>query len=216
MEYLSIAVVFLGAILAIPGSTWDYNRVGWRKLRPLGWAIGMVAFAGMCVSAVLVHRNATAAAESRSELTLARNAAESAKETIVSLQSDMKRYEKVIQEIRDYGERTVQLVMDQFVQLQTGSVWPAPNKIYAGSEVEVFFQEGDRLTIEYEGQSQLMKRQADNWSRIVISGGSGVPMSWQVRNDSPGNFSGKVLVKSSPRVRSIEWSWIEERLKRLP
>jgi len=48
---------------------------------------------------------------------------------------------------------------------------------------------------------------------IAIIGHSGEGMYWSVENETREFCHGKIFVESTPRIRSIDWSWLEERIK---
>lgn len=47
-------------------------------------------------------------------------------------------------------------------------------------------------------------------SEIAVIGGSGIGMHWVLVNLSDRYCGGKVFVESTPRIRSHNWSWVEE------
>lgn len=108
------------------------------------------------------------------------------------------------------SERQPQIAMTEFVSFSDRRrAWLAPNEIYPGSIVElhgftcsltVKTDAGFVATVPGRGWSQA--------SEVVIIGNSGAPSKWSISAGS--NCEGKVLVFSSPRIRSIQRSWSEE------
>jgi hypothetical protein len=134
---------------------------------------------------------------------------------ISAYEAKISAYQSVIQQIRDYTERQEQTVMIQVVNLPKGKIWKAPNKLYPGSKIEVYFCEGSSLELSYGGRRQDLRRGPDNWARVFVIGDSGEELNWTLSNQSS-SFKGKVAVYSTPRSRSKDWSWVEETINSVP
>ena len=55
ISYLSTVVVFFAALLAVKGGTWDGNKVGIKKITPIGYLTIALAIAGLTVSILSVY-----------------------------------------------------------------------------------------------------------------------------------------------------------------
>jgi hypothetical protein len=134
---------------------------------------------------------------------------------ISAYEAKISAYQSVIQQIRDYSERQEQTVMIQTVNLLKGKTWRAPNKLYPGSKIEVYFFEGSSLELSYGGRRQDLRRGPDDWARVSVIDDSGEALDWALSNLSS-SFKGKVALYSTPRSRSKDWSWLEETINSVP
>jgi len=109
------------------------------------------------------------------------------------------------------SERQPQITMAEFVQFSGKKrVWYAPNKIFPGSIVELHgFRGALHINTDNGFHAEIFGRGWDAANEVVIIGRSGEPSSWRISADS--NCEGKVIVFSSPRIRSLRRSWSEER-----
>ncbi|MCG8344872.1 MAG: hypothetical protein MI685_06890, partial [Chlorobiales bacterium] len=118
-------------------------------------------------------------------------------------------------EIRAHSERQLQTTMIQYVVLSPDQIWEAPNIIYPGSIVEFFLWKG-ALELQYGARRVFVRSSRNNHVRIPIIGNSGEELRWKVKNVSGYKDEGKIMVVSTPRIRSSDWSWLEEKLDKLP
>jgi hypothetical protein len=120
----------------------------------------------------------------------------------------------VLEEIRKQSDRQPQQVMAQYVQLEGRRIWRAPNLIYSGSKIKLYGFTCDIL-LRYGGDREIIPA-GEGGSRPVetaIIGSSGQGMVWSLENTTGEFCHGKVYVESTPRSRSIDWSWVEEKIK---
>jgi hypothetical protein len=61
---------------------------------------------------------------------------------------------------------------------------------------------------------QIVMPNMTEHSEIAIIGEGGSSKRWAILNLSDTECDGKVYVESTPRIRSTDWSWIEERVNR--
>lgn len=128
---------------------------------------------------------------------------ESTKEKINEIQRDTST-------ILERSERQPQITMAQFVKFtDKKTLWQAPNNIYPGSIIELH---GFTCQLTIRTDKGFIAHVAGHgWektSEVVVFGHSGTSSKWDI--SSPTSCEGKVLVFSSPRVRSIGSSWREE------
>ena len=175
-----------------------------------------LAIIGFGLSVALVRQDAAesksdkaALVEAKDNAALAAIETDSMKAKLDSYEAKISAYQSVIQQIRDYSEREEQTVMIQAVNLPKGKTWKAPNKLYPGSKIEVYFFEGSSLELSYGGRREDLRRDPDNWARVFVIGDSGGELNWTLSNQSS-SFKGKVTVYSTPRSRSKDWSWLEK------
>jgi hypothetical protein len=134
-------------------------------------------------------------------------------------------YKEIIDQIKNQSDRQDQTVMIDFVDLQPSQTWQSPVCLYSGSIVEFFGFENDRNddngyneNRRYEGLylNYGNKHEKINiWNGHAVTaiiGESGRGFIITLSNSSAGRIMGKIHVTSSPRIRSSEWSWIEEKL----
>ena len=80
--------------------------------------------------------------------------------------------------------------MIQAVNLPKGN-WKAPDKLYPGSKIEVYFVEGSSFDLSYRGRRQDLRRGLDS---VLIAGDSGEEFTWTLSNQSS-SFKGKVAAE---------------------
>jgi hypothetical protein len=222
MRYASLLLVLTSAVVAIHGETWNPNGSGLRRVTTTGWITLTLAIIGFGLSVALVRQDAAesksdkaALVEAKDKAALAAIETDSMKVKLDSYEAKISAYQSVIQQIRDYSERQEQTVMIQAVNLSKGKTWKAPNKLYPGSKIEVYFLEGSSLELSYGGRRQDLRRGPDNWARVSVIDDSGEELDWALSNQSS-SFKGKVAVYSTPRSRSKDWSWLEETINSVP
>ena len=222
MRYASLLLVLTSAVVAIHGETWNPNGSGLRRVTTTGWITLTLAIIGFGLSVALVRQDAAesksdkaALVEAKDKAALAAIETDSMKVKLDSYEAKISAYQSVIQQIRDYSERQEQTVMIQAVNLSKGKTWKAPNKLYPGSKIEVYFFEGSSLELSYGGRRQDLRRGPDNWARVSVIDDSGEELDWALSNQSS-SFKGKVAVYSTPRSRSKDWSWLEDTINSVP
>ena len=181
-----------------------------------------LAIIGFGLSAALVRQDAVASksdkvalVEAKDNAALAAIETDSMKAKLDSYKAKISAYQSVMQQIRDYSEREEQAVMIQAVNLPKGKIWKAPNKVYPGSKIEVYFVEGSSLELSYGGRRQDLRRGPDNQVSVFVIGDSGEELNWTLSSQSS-SFKGKVAVYSTPRSRSKDWKWLEETINSVP
>ena len=222
MRYASLLLVLTSAVVAIHGETWNPNGSGLRRVTTTGWITLTLAIIGFGLSVALVRQDAAESQSDKAALVEAKDKAalvaietDSMKVKLDSYEAKISAYQSVIQQIRDYSERQEQTVMIQAVNLSKGKTWKAPNKLYPGSKIEVYFFEGSSLELSYGGRRQDLRRGPDNWARVSVIDDSGEELDWALSNQSS-SFKGKVAVYSTPRSRSKDWSWLEDTINSVP
>lgn len=235
---INLALLLLGTIAALAafgGETWKKGDESLSKrVTRRGWLALMCMLATLTLGIIKEIRNnaasATAAVKQRElendlasttvDLRTTRENLERASDAIKEYQrkidiyqGKLDSYQEIVGEIRDYSLRQEQVVMIQAVTIAPHGTWKAPNKIYSGSKIEAYFFSGEQLQVRYEGMTQHLKRGNDDWAKLFVIGPSGRDFSWSIYNPSNHPFEGKIEVLSTPRSRSKEWSWLEEKLQ---
>jgi len=131
------------------------------------------------------------------------------------VQGKIESYEKVVNDIRKHTDQGLELMMTQVVSIPSGETWRAPSDIARGALLEVYFYKGSLLEVKYDNESEEAKRSPNDWYKAFVRGNSTEGMEWSITNRSKEIFEGKVAVFSTPRSRSKEWGWMEERLGKL-
>ena len=222
MRYASLLLVLTSAVVAIRGETWNLNGSGLRRVTMTGWITLTLAIIGFGLSAALVRQDAAASksdkaalVEDKDNAALAAIETDSMKAKLDSYEAKISAYQSVIQQIRDYSEREEQTVMIQAVNLPKRKTWKAPNKLYPGSKIEVYFVEGSSLELSYGGRTQDLRRGPDNQARVFVIGDSAEELNWTLSSQSS-SFKGKVAAYSTPRSRSKDWRCLEETINSVP
>ena len=215
IDYVGPVVAFLATVAALGGDKLDKTKTGLRRVTKYGWAAVILAVVGVGVSLEGVHRRQQSAAraeirarEASEKLSAAVLNTELANRKADSLNLRLATYATVLDILRTRSERTIEQVMTSFVDLSRSRTWTAPNANYAGSVVKLYGFYCD-VWVSYGGREELLRRDAPVREAMLI-GSPGVPMRWSLRSDRA--CDGKVQVTSSPRGRSLDWSWVEERL----
>jgi hypothetical protein len=229
MRYAGLLLMSLSALVAIHGETWNPNRSGLRRVTTTGWVALALAVIGFGLSVAMVREDLSVSQSNKAALVEATDHValvaietdsmkvefDSYKAKIAAYEAKISAYQSVIQQIRDYSERQEQTEMSRALNLSIGKTWKAPNKLYPGSKIEVYFFEGSSLELSYGGRKQDLLRGTDNWARVSVVDDSGEEREWALSNQSS-SFKGKVTVYSTPRSRSKEWRWLEEIIKSVP
>jgi hypothetical protein len=210
ITYLGPLLVFLGVLLAVRGVTWNSDATGIRKITVTGWLTILVAASGLVVALIGIHDTNTTNATNAQRLIQAKENAVQANNTIQELKGKLATYEELLLDVKEITNRQLQMVMTQYVSLKPHEIWEAPNKIFPGSVVKFMLWESS-ISLEYGNVRQVIRASRAQTVEIPIVGASGEPHTWIIRNLSSTNVSGKIFVFSSPRSRSVEWSWTEER-----
>jgi len=75
------------------------------------------------------------------------------------------------------------------------------------------FDDGVRDIFGERVRYQMVIPNSTDHSEVAIIGPSGQGMQWAVVNLSNEKNEGKVFLESTPRIRSVDWSWLEEKIK---
>ena len=212
MQYVSLVLVLLSTIVAIRGSTWRDSGTGLRRITATGWITLAIAIAGFLVATILARQahRASVEAEAKAEATL-----KELTQALDATEAKVAAYQEVVGQIRDRSDRWLQLVMTEYVRIPAGETWHAPNRLYPGSELRIYFLDGRYVIAEHGRTSHVVRRGPDDWGHALIVGDNGEGSSWTLRASPTDAFAGKVEIFSTPRSRSQDWSWYEERIERL-
>lgn len=221
MEYLSLVIVLAGALVAVRGDTWSESGITrWGYLTISIASIGFITAIFLTYQSDIDNTKKELMLESLE--TSSREAADKARDLEAELaiyhnkvgqyQAKLETYQSIISDIKSYSERQEQIVMIQAVTIPPGGNWRAPNKVFSGSKIEPYFFKGNQLEIKYQGRTQKLRRGRDDWAKLFIIGNSGQEFQWLVHNPTDQIFEGKIEVLSTPRSRSRDWSWLEEKL----
>jgi len=209
MDYISLIIVLVGGLVAVRGNTWSNEGI-----TKWGYITASIAVFGFTIAIYQTYITNISSSENTKLLLLAKENSKKAADTISNMESKIDIYQNIIDDIKKYSERQEQIVMIQAVNIPPNGTWKAPNKIYSGSKVEAYFHKGNSLEIQYLGKKQSLKRGTDNWAKLFVIGKSGEEFPWIIHNLSSSTFEGKIEVLSTPRSRSKDWSWMEEKLNK--
>lgn len=211
MGYLGQLITCIAALIAIKGGTWDATQVGLRKLTGTGIAAVLSVVLGTIVSVTIARRSEREAKLKSDQLDAAVGSTKDAGERVRDLETQLRAYKEILGEVRDESQRQPQVVMSQYVPLRPRETWTAPNRIFPGSIVR-FYGFECTLILSYGDSQDVIPPGARDArpTETVVIGRSGAEMSWRLMNGSDRPCGGKVFVESTPRTRSIDWSWVEE------
>ena len=229
MSYLGQIIIFLAALVSIRGCTWDSSQKGIKKVTVTGWLTVFLAFSGLIVSVIITYDNNKKAQiesqrlqETLKNTTSVKKKLQDTKAELVSanlkidnLTSEIAIYKEILETLKKQSDRQLQQVMIQWVPLEPHQRWRAPNYIFPGSIIKFYgFREG--IILEYNGiRKKVPEWDGRNPTVIPIIGHSGRKMRWSIYNNSSHYNDGKIQVLSTPRSRSFDWSWVEEKLKEI-
>jgi hypothetical protein len=151
-------------------------------------------------------------AKADSQLTNAAKQIDSLNKKLLLVNVSLDAYKSVVQEIKNQSDRQDQTVMMQFVQLRPRSTWTSRSLVFSGSIVEFYgFEDNLLMTCGY--RSVMIPKWDGHAVQTVVMGENGRGYQIIVSNEGDKSIMGKIHVISSPRIRSTDWSWIEEKLK---
>lgn len=210
ISYLAATVSFLAALIALAGDTWNKSSPGRLKFTKTGKIAATLAVLGLVVSLFMVHASDRSSRKTSAQLERAASSAEHTRDKIESLEAENRDYKALLNIMLDESERQPQYVMAEYVSLDRGEIWRAPNVLYPGSLVR-FYGFSCALLLSYEGkQERIRPPEHSSVPEIAVVGGSGEAMTWDVRSVSGQPCDGKIYIVSTPRIRSAIRSWSEE------
>lgn len=249
MEYLGQIMIFIAALVAIKGGTWNSKKMGLRKITLTGYLTMVCAITGLIVSIIIttqnsreneLNKNIAKRTENNTEISKrelqttryqlekANSLIDSQNQKLAVSNSLLQAYKEIIDQIKIQSDRQDQTVMMEFVDLRPNQSWHSPASVYSGSIIEfIGFDDDryedyrDRIYRPYDG---LYLAYGDKQERITIWNGhavtavigeSGRGFTLTLSNSSAKRIMGKVHVTSSPRLRSTEWSWIDEKINKI-
>jgi hypothetical protein len=227
MNYLGEIIVYLSALVAIKGETWNKNEPGLQKITLTGYLTILFASIGLILSIInnhqasienmknkkIIETTEANTADSKLALQKANYQIDSLNTRLAAVNSRLMTYQEIIDQIKVQSDRQDQTVMMEFVQLKPGQSWQSPSLIYSGSRLEFLGFESE-LMLEYGSKQELIPKWDGHAIETAIMSTSGMGYNIRLTNNSNILVMGKVHVISSPRVRSNDWSWIEEKLKK--
>lgn len=235
MEYLGQIIVFISALVAIKGGTWKEDERGLKKITITGYLTMFFAIIGLVVSIIttrnstiestqnkdVAKRTETNTETAKQELQAAKNQLSKVKSQIDSQSQKLttantllQAYKEIIDQIKNQSDRQDQTVMMEFVNLSPGQIWYSPSRVYSGSIVE-FYGFEDGLYLEYGDKHERITAWDGHAIQTAIIGESGKGFNVTLANLGNKRIMGKVHVKSTPRIRSSEWSWIDEKINKV-
>lgn len=241
MEYIGQIIIFLSALVAINGNTWKKENNGLKKITLIGYITIILAVVGLIFSIINTYsiskenelnkktlknteknteNSKIQLNEANVKLNSSNNKIESLNKELTSVKLEMvevntklETYKEIVGEIKSQSDRQDQTVMMEFVQLRPGGSWRSRNLVYSGSKIEFLgFDSG--LILEYNGRAERIPNWQGQAIETAIMGESGKGFIIELYNSSNEPIMGKVHIVSSPRVRTKDWSWIEEKLKK--
>ena len=221
MEYIGQIIVFLSALVAINGETWNKDARGIKKISLIGIITIIFALIGFIIAMTntrltsienVNYRNKIDSTEVNTKVS--KNELQKANGQIDNLNNQLSVYKEIIDKIKNESDRQDQTVMMEFVQLGPHEHWTSPSLIYSGSRIEFLgFEKG--LIMGYGTKREVIPEWDGHAIETAIMGESGKGYELQLYNNSYRDIMGKVHVISSPRIRSNDRSWIEEKLSKI-
>jgi|GEM_PF-4784735 len=234
MEYLGQIIVFVSAMVAIKGGTWKDNKSGFRKITLTGYLTMLFAIIGLAVSIVTtrnskieskINKNVATQTEVNTEITKqqlqttriqlerANSQIENLSQNLSSANFLLHEYKEIIEQIKVRTDRIPQEVMMEFVDLMPGKSWHSPSLVYSGSILE-FYGFEDGLYLYYGDRHERIAAWDGHAIQTAVIGESGRGFDLTLSNHGDKRIMGKVHVLSSPRIRSTDWSWIDEKINK--
>ena len=142
-NYLGQLITFFAALVAIKGGTWNKSKTCIKKLTVTGYITMFLALLGFVTSLVITYQSNQESKIKSIQLTEAVNNTQEAKERAKALEQQLstmevqlEAYKTILATVRSESERQPQQVMSQYVPLEPGQIWRAPNLIYSGSIIK--------------------------------------------------------------------------------
>ncbi|MGC4045522.1 MAG: hypothetical protein QM758_17155 [Armatimonas sp.] len=223
MQYFSLLITFLSALMAIRGGTWDDKNKS--KITPFGWITIALIACSLIVSIFLTKKSENEAKKSEIEAAISKKTIENSNQIIIEsnekidyLKDKIRSLEhgsnisfEIIESINSKIDRQEQLVMADHVVIRPRESWHSPNRIYSGSRIKVYFMKRSSLSLNYDDKRIDIEPQLYNTYEGVVYGSSGIGREWSLTNTSSyQTFDGKILIYSTPRIRSNQHSYREE------
>lgn len=242
MEYLAQILAFSAAIVAIRGGTWKNENTGLYRITTTGWITLIIAIAALTTSVIITKNNSIekqkliqseniktkqlkSIEESSKNSSLSSKAMlltvdslnkqiSSSNDTILSLKNIVETYDILLKRIQAESNRQPQMVMTNYEEIEPNSAFLAPQKISTGSFIK-FIGFKSKLELKYNNRTITLNEDDTDYSagEIPIFGPSGVSYDWMVYNPNNVTVAGKIFVYSTPRSRSSEWSYLEEKIR---
>jgi hypothetical protein len=253
-NYIAQVIIFLAALLAVRGATWNRKEKGFKKITLIGYLSILLAISGLIVSFKITSISEQDSKDKTDKLNQTIEQTRQIKSSLKTAKVQIDSYKSILDVIRSESVRQPQQVMAQYVELRPNRYWMAPNHIYGGSIVKLYGFRSDVIilygsNLSYEddidylirrcfyrlgysdfGRERIRIRdvsaiencfrgrvkfsiispQQNNHAEVAVIGPSGVRMGWGLMSLSDRSEGGKVYVESTPRIRSEDWSWIEE------
>lgn len=193
-------ISFAAGIVAIIGGTWNPEAKGIKKLTVTGMITFVLLVCGTVFSAyqqVLSNKH---------EKELEKIISNTEKEAI-SANSKLSAYEKILGTLEMRTQTMLQIVFQRAIDfsplehVDVKEKYNASNIIYGGSIIEPHYSGCDLLFIYDGGEIPLVSGE-----RFVVRGFAGQEMTWSIKNKSNRSCGMKLLISSTPRGRSREWS----------
>jgi len=207
MEYIGLIIVFLTALVAIKGDTWNKKAKGIKKITLTGKLTIIFALIGLIISIVNLRSTLIENAENRKkinsteintkaskeELHKANGQIDSLNGKLFALNYHLSVYQDIIGQIKNQSDRQDQTVMMEFVKLRPHEEWTSPSLIYSGSRIE-FLGFEDYLIMKYGTRSEIIPKWDGHAIESVVMGESGKGFRIELYNPSYSKIMGKVHV----------------------
>ena len=242
MAYIAQVLAFLAAILAIRGGTWKDDNSGLKKITLTGWITLVIAIGALFTSIYIANGNEAekkklvisemnkieqlkSIEEKSKAIEFSSNTMKqtvdslndrmlASSDTIISLKNIVQTYDVLLKRIQSESDRQPQLVMTNYEEIHPQTAFFAPQKISTGSYIKfIGFNSG--LELRYDNRIVILNKDDTDYSagEIPIYGPSGTSYDWMVYNPNSKRVAGKIYVYSTPRSRSSEWSYLEEKIR---
>lgn len=193
-------ISFAAGTVAIIGGTWNPEAKGIKKITATGIITFVLLVCGTMFSAY--HQALSNIKQNELNEIISHTEKE-----IISANSKLSAYEKLLGTLEMRTQTMLQIVFQRaidFLPLEHVDVkdkYNASNIIYGGSIIEPHYSNCDLLFVYDGGEIPLMSGE-----RFVVRGFSGQEMTWSIKNKSNRSCGMKLLISSTPRGRSREWS----------
>lgn len=218
-NYLGQLITFLAALVAIKGGTWDESKSGIKKLTVTGFITMVLALIGLITAILITYRTNADLEAHKNMLKVIKAESERGEQMVMSQYirldpfhawqppnqiyggSIIKFYEFRSKLLLLYGEDRDELkeLKDQLSELGRG----VENML-----LERIMDERLSESLRYR---IILPRKGGPFETVIV-GKSGIGMPWAILNLSDRYCDGKVIVVSTPRIRSGDWSWFEEQV----
>jgi hypothetical protein len=217
MEYIGLIIVFISALVAIKGGTWNKNKKGLKKITLTGYLTMICAIIGLVASIILTNKASIERDDNKKHVLNINDNTDTTKkdikETKKKLEIANSKIDSQSKIILENKRTIVQLqkqiasidgtVLNESVYIRPGEVWSSSHKVFSGSIV-TFYGFNKVLDFSYGDTRNTIDTRNGFAVQTPIIGIAGESYTIQLTNHSREDIYGKVKAICSQNTMSTE------------